>query len=219
VSSLMRCSGGGPSRLPSARLVAAVAGSFGGHLWTLVVIMKRHDTRKKKIAIGVVICVVLVAVGIALSAAFYVPWGSGWPHVPPGKLFVTTRPNVADIAGVYELTHQTITTEGLAVLKGQPCQLALRPDGSFTVTNYPRWSPESDSSPPVAEFVSATGHWRCDTINIMYDGHLCWGVLFSDSKGGIDALALRSKGAPYNLMLTYGGEYDEGRVMIFGRKK
>jgi hypothetical protein len=120
---------------------------------------------------------------------------------------------------VYELTRQTITKGGLAVLKGRRCQLTLRPDGSFAVTNYPRWSPESDSIPPVAEFISTTGHWRCDTLNIMYDGKLCWGVVFSDTKSGIEALALRSKGAPYNLMLTYGGDYDEGKVMIFGRTK
>src|SRR2546427_6651426 len=46
-----------------------------------------------------------------------------------------------------QLTRQTITPNGLAVLEGRPCQLDLRPDGSFTVTNYPQWAPDSSATP------------------------------------------------------------------------
>ncbi len=180
--------------------------------------MKDHDTRKRKITIVAFSGVALALVGIALSAISYLPWGSGWPHVPPAKLYVTTQPKVGDVAGVYVLTRQTITPTGLAVLEGRPCQLDLRPDGSFTVTNYPDWSPDSSTPPHVAAFISTTGRWDCSTVHIIYDGHLCWGVVFSDTEARIDALALRSEGSPYDLMLTYG-DGDEGKVMTFGRKK
>lgn len=180
--------------------------------------MKRHHNRKKKIAIVAVCGVALVAVGIALCAVLNLGWGSGWPHVPPAKLFVTTQPNREDVAGVYELTRQTITSNGLAELGGRSCLLDLRPDGSFTVTNYPRWSPDSSTPPHVIAFISTTGRWRCDTVHIIYEGHECWGVVFSDAQAGIDALALRSKGAPYDLMLTYG-DGDDGTVMTFQKKK
>lgn len=164
----------------------------------------------------------LVAIGVAVSPVLRLLckscFLSHWPQVPPPELFVITQPKHEDIAGIYQLTQQTITTNGLAVLEGRPCRLDLRIDGSFTVTNYPQWSPDSSAKPHVVAFISTTGCWRCDTVNISYNGHECWGVAFSDTHVGIDPLALRSKGAPYDLMLTYG-DGDDGTVMTFGRKK
>ena len=92
--------------------------------------------------------------------------------------------------------------------------------------NYPQWGPASSATahaaasatPRVIGFISTTGRWRCDTVNIIYNGKNCWGVVFSDSDTAIDALALRSKGAPYDLMLTYG-DGDDGTIMQLGRKK
>src|SRR5215470_1555502 len=166
--------------------------------------------RKTKITLMAASSVGLVAISVALSAGLHLPWGSSlshWPHVPPPELFVLTQPKPEDVAGVYQLTGQTITTNGLAVLGGRPCQLDLRPDGSFTVTNYPQWGPVSSATahvsasdtPGVTAFTSTTGRWRCDTVNIMYNGKMCWGVVFSDSDTTIDALALRRNGQPYDL--------------------
>jgi hypothetical protein len=68
----------------------------------------------------------------------------------------------------------------------------------------------------VVAFISTTGHWRCDNaVNIIYNGRPCWGVGFSDPR--IDALALRNKGASYDLMLTFG-DGDDGTMMLFERK-
>ena len=179
--------------------------------------------RKNKNIIAGAAGIGLVAIAVAISpdlrllckSAFL----SHWPQVPPPELFVITQPKQEDIAGVYQLTQQTITTNGLAVLEGRPCQLDLRIDGSFTVTNYPQWSPDSSAEPHVVAFISTTGRWHCDTtVNILYNGHECWGVVFSGTDVGIDALALRSNGAPYDLMLTYG-DGDDGTVMTFGRKR
>jgi hypothetical protein len=180
--------------------------------------MKHHNLRGKKLAIVVLSGFALVAVVIALLVVSDRPRRSGWPHVPPAELFVTTKPNQQDVAGVYELTRQTITANGLAALEGRHCKLDLRPDGSFTVTNYPQWS-VSSTPPHVAAFISTTGRWRCDTLHMIYNGRSCWGVVFSDAQPAIDELALRSNGAPYDLMLTYGGDFDEGTVMTFGKKK
>ena len=174
--------------------------------------------RRNKIIILAIGGVGAVAAGLLLYS-FSWPFSalSHWPHVPPPELFVTIQPKQDDIPGTYLLTRQTITTNGLAVLEGRQCHLDLRPDGAFSVTNYPRWSPDDDSTKPhVVAFISTTGHWHCDTtINISYNGRPCWGVGFSDPR--IDALALRSKGAPYDLMLTFG-DGDDGTVMLFERK-
>ena len=177
--------------------------------------------RTKKMTIALAGGVGLVAV-VALAGAFGLPWGSGrsgWSHVPPSGLFVTAQPKQEDVAGVYQLIQQTIKADGLAVLAGRPCELDLRTDGSFTVTNYPRWSTAAaPGATPVAEFISTTGRWRCDRLGIIYDGHECWGVVFSDTQAELHSLALRRKGAPYELMFTFG-DGDEGKVMTFGKKK
>jgi hypothetical protein len=175
---------------------------------------------KKKIIIAVASGLGVIVMGFAISLYLSrTPSLSHWPHVPDPELFVTTQPKQDDVLGIYQLNQQTITTNGLGILEGRMCQLYLRPDGSFAVTNYPRWSVRSSSIPHVAEFISTTGSWRCDTaVNISYNGHQCWGVVFSDGHAGIDALALRNGGAPYDLMFTYG-DGDDGTVMTFGRKK
>ena len=175
--------------------------------------------QKKKIAVAAAVVFGLMAIAAGVASVLGLPWGlSHWPQVPPPELYVVTQPKLEDVAGVYHLNRQTITPDGLAVLEGRSCQLDLRPDGTFTATNYPQWAPDTNPVPQIAGFISTTGRWRCDTVNINYNGHECWGVVFADAKVGIDSLALRSKGAPYDLMLTYG-DGDDGTVMVFGKQK
>ena len=157
----------------------------------------------------------VVATGLLLHS-WSSPASSHWSQVPPPELFVTSQPKQEDLPGTYFLIRQTITTNGLVVLQGRQCQLDLPPDGSFTITNFPRWSPLSNTQPRVTAFISATGRWRCETVSTLFNNKRCWGVVFSDPQ--IPSLELRSKGAPYDLMLTYG-EGDDGAVMLFGKKK
>jgi hypothetical protein len=181
--------------------------------------------RKTKIAVAVAgsacLAAALLVVSPGLRLLFELPFLSHWPQVPPPELYVTTQPKLQDVAGFYHLTQQTITTNGLAVLGGRQCQLDLRPDGSFIVTNYPQWSPDTNSTPYVMGFVATNGTWRFERLGgVFLHGRAkrIWGILFSDNKAGIDPLTLRSNGAPYDLMLTYG-DGDEGMFMMFGRQK
>ena len=175
-------------------------------------------TRRMKLIIAVSCGVAVVGLGVTLSLLTNVSWGSGhWPQVPDPELFVTAQPKTNDIPGTYLLTRQTITSSGLAIFEGRQCQLDLRPDGSFSVTNYPQWSVESSNEPRVDALISSMGHWQCATINVLYKGRDCWGIVFSGGDARIDSLELRSKGAPYDLMLTYG-DGDEGRYMLFPKK-
>jgi hypothetical protein len=172
--------------------------------------------RKNKITIALAIVAVFVVICVALWVVLFPSLGSHWPQVPPPELFVTKQPKLEDIFGSYQLIQQTITTNGLAFLEGRHCQLDLRVDGSFTVKNYPRWSQLSSAKAPIAEFVSTTGRWHCETFGI-YNGHQFFGIVFSDSAAGIDELALRSNGSPYDLMFIYG-DGDDGTVMTFGKR-
>ena len=173
------------------------------------------------IALAVSGLVLLACTGFWL--VFSLSWGIGlshWPQVPPPELFVTSKPKQEDISGVYHLIRQTVTTNGLAFLKGRDCRLEIRADGSFTVTNYPKWTQAYSSNLPSCEFISAAGKWHCETIGISYKGNSAcnyFGVVFSGSSAGIEPLALRSDGSPYNLMLTYG-DADEGLFMTFGKQ-
>lgn len=179
---------------------------------------RKSMNRGTKVIIAVITGLTLVAVGVAVSSELHSLWtlfqSPHWPQVPPPELYVTTQPKQEDVVGIYQVKQQTITTNGLAVFGDRMCQLDLRPDGSFSVTNYPQW-------PYATAFISTTGHWRCATIGGVYirgRSQNFWGIVFSDSDTRIDPLALRSKGAPYDLMLTYG-DGDDGTVMTFGRKK
>lgn len=176
------------------------------------------DPKLKKIAVILGLLVSLLGIGI-VSAVLWLPQtaGSGWPHVPPPELYVTSQPARDQIIGTYRLSSQTITTNGLAVFQGRLGELELRNDGSFVVTN---WLPLDMPLTPHA-FVSTTGRWNCQTLGGLYrDGRSqpFWGVVFSDCAVRIDSLAFRGKTLPYSLMMTYG-DADEGKVMMFERKR
>jgi hypothetical protein len=122
---------------------------------------------------------------------------------------VTNKPKLEDIQGTYQITQQNITTNGLAVLQGRVCLLDLRPDGSFTLTNYP-------TPPFTIGFISNTGRWHFDTLGSFGKNQELWGIRFSNATFSMEPLALRLQGTPYNLMLTYG-DPDDGTVMTFGK--
>lgn len=124
----------------------------------------------------------------------------------------TTQPKQADIAGSYLLTHLTITTNGMAALGGRMCQLDLQADGSFAVTNYPIWT-----NSQLENFISTTGHWRCDTVGLVHDNQSVWGIRFADCDNRLDLLSFTGNAAPYGLLMTYG-DPDENAVMIFEKK-
>jgi hypothetical protein len=172
--------------------------------------------QKNKITTALVIGAVFVVICVAIWVTLFPLVGSHWPQVPPPELFVTEQPKLENIPGSYQLIQQTIATNGLAFLDGRQCQLDLLADGLFSVTNYPQWSQLSSAKAPNAQFVSTTGRWHCETIGI-YNGHQYFGIVFSDSSVGIDTLALRSRGSPYDLMLTYG-DGDDGTVMTFAKR-
>jgi len=121
-----------------------------------------------------------------------------------GKPFTTSRPALADIPGSYVLVSQNVTTNGLSALRDRSCQLELAPDGRFYITNY------------LPDLISATGHWRCETIG--FDrGREMWGIRF-DSNPPIEAAALSGSSAPYRLVMIFG-DPDSDQTMIYEKKK
>jgi hypothetical protein len=143
----------------------------------------------------------------------------GWR--PDSHTFTTTQPKQQDLAGSYLLTQQTITTNGLAVLQGRQCQLELRPDGSFSITNYPIWTDAAKLQITNFVFTIFTkGHWTCNEIGSIH-GQPLWGILFDprfDSSTQFPSTALTGKQAPYGLVMVYG-DWDEHAEMVFEKKK
>jgi hypothetical protein len=176
--------------------------------------------RNTKIAIAAAGGLGIIATGVAVLLSLNLLWGysSGWPQVPSSKFYVSTQPKQEDIVGKYSLTRQTITTNGLAILAGRSCELELRFDGTFAVTNYPMWSDTRPSR--VTALVSMSGQWHCDKIGAYYDrgqSHDIWAAVF-DTQSGVSRMAFRSNGAPYDLMYIYG-DGDDGAFVMFGRQK
>jgi hypothetical protein len=184
---------------------------------------KNVITQKQKRRTPVVLAVAgsLILGCAVLWGVFFRSWDSRlshWPHVPPAEYYVTSQPKLDGIPGRYRLIQQTVNKQGLAILDGRECVIELHADGTFVATNYPQWL-QSSATP---EFISTTGRWSCETIPVSYNGHSCYGIVFSESgrkeSERIAPLALRSDGSPYNLMLDCGGDPDEGKVMTFGKQ-
>jgi hypothetical protein len=179
------------------------------------------EKQKKRTLVVLAVAGSLLLGCAVLLGVFSRSWGSRlshWPQVPPPEYYVTSQPKLDGIPGRYRLIRQTVNKQGLAILDGRECAIELSADGIFVATNYPRW-PEALATP---EFVSPTGRWSCETIAVAYNGHSCYGVVFSEDSqkesDRIGPLALRSDGSPYNLMIDCGGDPDEGMVMTFGKR-
>lgn len=146
----------------------------------------------------------------------------GCQYDPYAHRFTTVKPKGADVAGSYSLTQQTITRDGLSVLRGQSCQLDLRANGSFALTNYPTWSEAfSATNGQLVGLISTTGRWSCATVGTVSDGRTSkehWGVVFSESGQKLESLSLTGQAPPYGLIMTHG-DPDAGTVMIFKRTK
>jgi hypothetical protein len=181
--------------------------------------VKVVKNEKRIITIAFAIGGVLLFACCLLWATVSGSWGnslSHWPQVPPPELFVTSKPTPDGIPGNYCLIQQTINTNGLSIFNGRQCQIELRPDGSFVVTNYPKWFQTNFVQSPTPELISATGRWHSETIGIVR-GKSYYGIVFSENTNQFESLALRNDGSPYNLMMTYG-DFDEGLFMTFGKQ-
>ena len=156
-------------------------------------------------------CGTFVVLFLTLSVGCKRGWNDSWDSY--ASSLTTNQPKQDEVVGSYLLTQQTITTNGLAVLQGRQCELYLRPDGFFTVTNYPTWTNDQFKS-----LISATGRWQCDTVGIVYSNQPVWGIRFSEGDHSMDLMSFTGSVAPYALLMTYS-DPDENEVMIFNKKK
>ena len=149
---------------------------------------------------------------VGVIAAFWIESYSsrGWPHLRSLPAFTTEKPKYDDVVGIYVLTKQTVTTNGLAVLGGLDCQLEFLSDGRFQATNYPVWINDQR-----ATFVSATGHWQLAKVGTDH-GRTTWGIRFLEEIPNIDMFEFVGE-LPVGLMAIHG-DFDEGAVMIFKKK-
>jgi len=156
----------------------------------------------------------------------------GCQYDPHAHLYTTVKPRAADVAGHYKLTEQTVTSQGLSVLRGRPCFVELRTDGTFTAANIP---PDT-MGPPGTNFfntlVSGSGRWRIGITGGVDAGwgkaKMVWGVYFDDSRDGrqprhrewgkYHAANLAGAKPPY--VLIFGlDDPDSGLAMILTRDK
>jgi hypothetical protein len=117
------------------------------------------------------------------------------------------------------LTDQTVIKGGVSALGGRRCQLDLRSDDSFSITNYPNCAgARSAALAQFNTFTSTTGTWTLDSVGTTYDygpdPKDCWGIRFSGTKGRIDSPAFTGRMPPYGL-LTILGDPDSHNELYF----
>lgn len=165
-------------------------------------------SRKKKIII-----LLIGGLGIVgVIAAFWIEsnFSRGWPHLRSLPAFTAEKPKYDDVVGLYVLTKQTVTTNGLAVLGGLDCHIELLSDGRFLATNLPTWSSRQNATP-----VSFTSHWQLDSIGTDR-GKGIWGIRFREPNPSFDMFTFVGE-PPLGLMAIHG-DFDDGAVMIFKKK-
>src|SRR5262245_42205044 len=95
---------------------------------------------------------------------------TGCQYDPHAHLYTTDKPEITNVVGSYVLTTQTVTSGGLAALRGKTCSIELRADGTFIATNVPPWQ---DGFPPTNFFdtlISGSGTWRVGSVGSVDDG-------------------------------------------------
>jgi len=147
---------------------------------------------------------------------------TGCQYDPNAHLYTTDKPESTNIVGSYVLTSQTLTSGGLAVLRGKTCSIELRADGTFIATNVPPWQ---NGFPPPNFFdtlISGSGTWRIDSVGSVDDGRkplkTHWGVYLDSPSAKFDAVGLTGAKSPYGLIYTLG-DPDSGEALILERTK
>jgi hypothetical protein len=146
----------------------------------------------------------------------------GCQYDPHARLYTTEKPQAEDVVGVYTLARQTVTRDGLAVLRGQPCNVDLRPGGEFTATNVPPWLFGSPGTNFFSTLLTGSGKWRIDRVGSIDNGggsvQTQWGVYLDSPAAKFSPVGLTGQKAPYGLIFTLG-DPDSGEAMILERAK
>jgi hypothetical protein len=146
----------------------------------------------------------------------------GCQYDPHAHLYTTEKPQSEDIAGHYMLASQTVTRDGLSVLHCKPCEIELRPDGTFTATSVPPWELGSPGTNFFSTLLSGSGTWRIDSVGGVDDGSrpikTHWGVYLDSHKAKMQPVGLMGHKPPYGLIFTFG-DPDSGDAMILERTK
>jgi hypothetical protein len=147
---------------------------------------------------------------------------TGCQYDPHAHLYTTDKPETTNVVGSYMLTSQTLTSGGLAALRGKPCSIELRADGTFIATNVPPWQDGFPLTNFFDTLISGSGSWRIDRVGSVDDGRkplkTHWGVYLDSPAAKFAAVGLTSPKPPYGLIYTLG-DPDSGEALILEQKK
>lgn len=142
---------------------------------------------------------------------------AGCQFDPYAHLYTTVRPAPVNVVGKYRLTRQTVTPDGLAALKGKPCVVDLREDGTFDASNVPPPMVSGNTPDFFSRLVSVSGTWRLDGVGSVGSGGRSsqgrWGVAFDADPTKVMSAGLTGEQPPYGLIFTLG-DPDSGDVLI-----
>jgi hypothetical protein len=139
---------------------------------------------------------------------------------PHAHLYTTVKPRPADVHGIYRLTAQTVTPDGLSALRGKSCDIELHEDGTFLARHVPPASVDGLTPGFFSRLVSAEGRWHIDRIGSIGDGSgsskTRWGIRLDSRSTAIWPAGLTGGKPPYGLIFTIG-DPDSGHAMVLER--
>jgi hypothetical protein len=144
--------------------------------------------------------------------------------------YTTEKPDIIDVAGVYQLEYQTLTqTEASSLIaidgtRASPNTLELRSDGTLEITNLPVWIQQQRAEGGyewvIEKFASGTGSWKVEKVGTLDNGtgayEDIWGVRLAigESLGEQLVISLFGDQLPFKVKFGYG-DPDSGYAMVF----
>ena len=145
----------------------------------------------------------------------------GCQYDPHAQLYTTDKPKESDVVGIYTLTSQSVTRDGLAAMHGRPCIIELRADGTFSATNVPPLLLNSPDTNFFSTLASGSGTWHFDSVGSIGNGagavKTHWGISLDSAVVRFQPVGLSGAKSPYGLIYTLG-DPDEGMALILERK-
>jgi hypothetical protein len=117
------------------------------------------------------------------------------------------KPSQQDVVGVYQVTAQNLTNDGLDAFKGHQPLITINNDGSCVISDFPVWNGSFPYA--ITEWLSFSGKWSIVVSRGVYWGITCEGVTQSMEVGDLD-----ENGDGYSIVFPYG-DPDDYETMVF----
>jgi hypothetical protein len=117
------------------------------------------------------------------------------------------KPTQQDVIGIYQVTAQNLTKDGLNAFKGRQPLIVINNDGSCVVSDFPVWNGYFPYA--ITNWLSFSGKW-----SIVVNRDVYWGVTCKGATDSMNAGDLDENQDGYTIVFPYG-DPDSYDTMVF----